>query len=332
MNGRVYDYNLGRFLSVDPFIQAPGNSQSINPYSYIMNNPLSGTDPTGYLSEDDKVEVDKIETEKVAVTGSRLKSHTKTTISGKVTKSDGSTKSFSQTTISNGAGRTVSSSSSYGKTTEIGAQSKIAMQSSGSQGKNSSDGGYDFGISELPLREMLSDSETYSGAIANLAGSMNDGELRGMLGSENFKNYRNELMDAFNTGWDKVRLANSIMAPGFIATPMMGFVKALEGYTRSNTLIRQASSKVIDYTLKPFKKFNSLPKAQKDACVGIAMNLCGSGSVLDDLLKPNSPYSLPKTGPSKYSPAGEAIIHPRRYIRDEMFRRQGADMYRGVNK
>ncbi|NVJ65350.1 MAG: hypothetical protein HWE16_02590 [Gammaproteobacteria bacterium] len=48
MNGRAYDYNLGRFLSVDPFIQEPGNSQSMNPYSYILNNPLSGTDPTGY--------------------------------------------------------------------------------------------------------------------------------------------------------------------------------------------------------------------------------------------------------------------------------------------
>jgi hypothetical protein len=50
MNGRVYDYNLGRFLSVDPFIQDPGNSQSMNPYSYIMNNPLSGIDPSGYRS------------------------------------------------------------------------------------------------------------------------------------------------------------------------------------------------------------------------------------------------------------------------------------------
>jgi RHS repeat-associated protein len=50
MNGRVYDYNLGRFLSVDPFIQSPGNSQSMNPYSYIMNNPLAGTDPSGYTA------------------------------------------------------------------------------------------------------------------------------------------------------------------------------------------------------------------------------------------------------------------------------------------
>ncbi|MGE3106445.1 MAG: RHS repeat-associated core domain-containing protein, partial [Lysobacterales bacterium] len=47
---RTYDYRLGRFLAVDPFIQFPTNSQSLNPYSYILNNPLSGTDPTGYLA------------------------------------------------------------------------------------------------------------------------------------------------------------------------------------------------------------------------------------------------------------------------------------------
>jgi RHS repeat-associated protein len=50
MNGRGYDYNLGRFLSVDPFIQFPEGSQSLNPYSYLMNNPLAGTDPSGYTS------------------------------------------------------------------------------------------------------------------------------------------------------------------------------------------------------------------------------------------------------------------------------------------
>ncbi len=49
MNGRMYDYNVGRFMGVDPFIQFPLNSQSLNPYSYILNNPLAATDPTGYL-------------------------------------------------------------------------------------------------------------------------------------------------------------------------------------------------------------------------------------------------------------------------------------------
>jgi hypothetical protein len=48
MGGRIYDPKLGRFLQADPFIQAPGNSQSLNRYSYVFNNPLAWTDPTGY--------------------------------------------------------------------------------------------------------------------------------------------------------------------------------------------------------------------------------------------------------------------------------------------
>jgi RHS repeat-associated protein len=55
MNGRGFDYNAGRFLSLDPFIQEPGNSQSINGFAYIMNNPLSGTDPSGYISVAPKI-------------------------------------------------------------------------------------------------------------------------------------------------------------------------------------------------------------------------------------------------------------------------------------
>ena len=50
IQGRMYDYNNGRFLSVDPFIQSPSSTQSLNPYTYIQNNPLSGTDPTGYIA------------------------------------------------------------------------------------------------------------------------------------------------------------------------------------------------------------------------------------------------------------------------------------------
>ncbi|WP_256209459.1 RHS repeat-associated core domain-containing protein [Pseudidiomarina donghaiensis] len=57
MNGRVYDYNLGRFLSVDPLIHMEGGSQGINPYSYLMNNPLAGIDPTGYDPEKETIEV-----------------------------------------------------------------------------------------------------------------------------------------------------------------------------------------------------------------------------------------------------------------------------------
>ena len=48
MNGRVYDPNIAKFLSPDPALQFPYFSQSFNRYSYVFNNPLSWTDPTGY--------------------------------------------------------------------------------------------------------------------------------------------------------------------------------------------------------------------------------------------------------------------------------------------
>ena len=49
MGGRIYDPVLGRFLQADPMIQAPENIQSLNRYSYVMNNPLNKTDPSGYI-------------------------------------------------------------------------------------------------------------------------------------------------------------------------------------------------------------------------------------------------------------------------------------------
>ena len=48
MNGRVYDPTIGRFMSADPFIQAPTDTQSYNRYSYARNNPVNLVDPSGY--------------------------------------------------------------------------------------------------------------------------------------------------------------------------------------------------------------------------------------------------------------------------------------------
>ena len=49
MNARLYDPAVGRFLSPDPIIQTPDNTQNFNRYSYCMNNPLKFTDPDGEL-------------------------------------------------------------------------------------------------------------------------------------------------------------------------------------------------------------------------------------------------------------------------------------------
>lgn len=47
--GRAYDPHLGRFLQADPFVQDPGDPQTLNRYSYVRNNPLSLVDPSGYI-------------------------------------------------------------------------------------------------------------------------------------------------------------------------------------------------------------------------------------------------------------------------------------------
>ena len=52
MNGRVYDPTLGRFISADPNIQAPFNTQSFSRFSYVWNGPLNATDPTGFETTD----------------------------------------------------------------------------------------------------------------------------------------------------------------------------------------------------------------------------------------------------------------------------------------
>jgi RHS repeat-associated protein len=48
MNGRVYDPSIGRFLSADPTIQHPYNTQDYNRYSYTTNNPLKYVDMNGF--------------------------------------------------------------------------------------------------------------------------------------------------------------------------------------------------------------------------------------------------------------------------------------------
>jgi RHS repeat-associated protein len=144
MNGRVYDYNLGRFLSVDPFIQSPTNSQSLNPYSYIMNNPLAGTDPTGYASKTETEDVKEVQT------GSHIKrkTGTKTTqtvtddVTGEVTNVTTATVmkngSFTSNSVNYSNGKAESATAAGGNfkagvgasaSYEIGSQAEISQSS-----------------------------------------------------------------------------------------------------------------------------------------------------------------------------------------------------------
>jgi hypothetical protein len=47
-NARYYDPKLARFISPDTIVPDPRNPQALNRYSYVLNNPLKYTDPTGH--------------------------------------------------------------------------------------------------------------------------------------------------------------------------------------------------------------------------------------------------------------------------------------------
>lgn len=49
MRGRIYDQITGRFLTPDPIVSSPLRGQTYNPYSYVVNNPMSFTDPSGFV-------------------------------------------------------------------------------------------------------------------------------------------------------------------------------------------------------------------------------------------------------------------------------------------
>ena len=81
MNGRVQDAITGVFLSPDPYISEPGNPQNYNRYSYVLNNPLSFTDPSGYRRKkktgniSKKNQPPKYTLEEVLVTAERYEPH-----------------------------------------------------------------------------------------------------------------------------------------------------------------------------------------------------------------------------------------------------------------
>ncbi|MHB0968001.1 MAG: RHS repeat-associated core domain-containing protein [Bellilinea sp.] len=46
---RFYDPALGRFVSADTVVSEPGNPIDWDRYSYVRNNPVNNTDPTGHM-------------------------------------------------------------------------------------------------------------------------------------------------------------------------------------------------------------------------------------------------------------------------------------------
>ena len=52
MNARFYLPGVGRFASADTIVPDPANPQAYNRYSYVNNNPLGYSDPSGHVAEE----------------------------------------------------------------------------------------------------------------------------------------------------------------------------------------------------------------------------------------------------------------------------------------
>jgi RHS repeat-associated protein len=92
MGGRIYDPEIGRFIQADPIVEDPRDAQTLNRYSYVLNNPLSYTDPTGYRCITDTSAKEKCND---SVDEAENNSDTATTVNGGNSSSaevDGSTK------------------------------------------------------------------------------------------------------------------------------------------------------------------------------------------------------------------------------------------------
>ncbi len=48
---RAYDPEIGRFVSPDPIVPAPGYPPALNRYAHVYNNPLKYVDPSGHSAE-----------------------------------------------------------------------------------------------------------------------------------------------------------------------------------------------------------------------------------------------------------------------------------------
>jgi hypothetical protein len=148
----------------------PTNTQAINPYSYVMNNPLAYTDPSGYCT---------------AVTGTKFCAETTSKSSGKSVDvgSSGSGSSLQQGQSQGNGAQNTGASSNNGNTSASGDTTKI----NGQAGVASDTDAFDNAIQNLSASEFLNNQINSSiganpSAFPLEGGGLNSGRLLSQVG------------------------------------------------------------------------------------------------------------------------------------------------------
>ncbi|MBE0368299.1 SpvB/TcaC N-terminal domain-containing protein [Pseudoalteromonas aurantia] len=255
MNGRVYDYNLGRFMSVDPVIQAPGNSQSINPYSYIMNNPLAGTDPSGYCS-----------------TGTSIKGKNAvgcTVTMGNIEPSGGE-KAAAYADASLAAGWAQKSNGTQQQNASVNTTKSI--NDLGGQGEKAKEGGskQKGNVDWLAVQKCQAGVQSCGGF--DIHSWVNSAEATQLGNYGDIKSVYDGLFGPEGRWWDKSLLASSITAPGFMGSPLIRMFSV----SPSTTMLRQSWSRSGNFNIDPNKYnyfFGRVTTGKQSNIVRSAQNL-----------------------------------------------------------
>lgn len=270
-----------------------------------MNNPLAGTDPSGYVSVGN-----------LGVTG-------ETAFCGYICSVKGTVLKGFTSSADNGK-RGQSKEALEREVVALGGQKALAdyywllnykssrnepVSGGTADTADLSDSGDRYDIDEHQLREMMLQPDLYGGALANVASTLQDEELDDILGDQ-AELYRKELEDAFYDGWGKAELANAPITLGFAPARAVLMMSSLAGAI-GNTRVAQAARNVSVNANTHIPKYSV---KQRDACLGIFMAVCGPSGVIDDTLKYRGPYAPKPVGPSKYEPAGSLVLDPRRHL------------------
>lgn len=192
MNARLYDLLLGRFLSPDPYVQMPENSQSFNRYSYCLNNPLMYRDQTGEIAWFVPVIIGAVVG---AYVGASIQSHTaafwdwkpdcwKGAIAGGVI---GATLGYGFSAAIGATGMTTTAAGVSVPTKAAGLVSTMLNSGSINIGMNAISGGGWDGAWKSGLVGMASGAWTATGGLGMVKGfgsTSNIGQLSGKLGYE----------------------------------------------------------------------------------------------------------------------------------------------------
>jgi len=309
MNGRVYNPTIARFVSADPLISYPDDTQNYNRYSYVHNRPMFYTDPSGFESANDE----------------RFEEHLADTLIeiGNMTCN-----------CSVNLGSSLSEGLSDKRESH---QNMKAIEQKVNGGMANITAGVVDAMYNLTANSLVN-NQASTGIDSNLTGSLlaeyrnNTYDINGKFtGSQVYcddvcissppisdyhrgSTFSPSQYDMNTYAMNEHRLGGQEQAATVLSViaSVVPIGKAAPYVTKAvKPLVVPTAKATNKYIIKPFVKFlnpyikgyKNLKPSQKSTCIGAFMLGCGPGGLADKFIKDQLPYAPRPVGPSQYEGA-----------------------------